>query len=114
MAKAIPISLPNGRAWPKKGDAASHYREMLNRYAVGERVQEPADHSDLVALLTIYDADVPRGAPTKSGCGVAFFEKGIDLDHPGQTTCFFVVRTDGTRIDFSISRALDAASRYAR
>jgi hypothetical protein len=113
MGKSIHITLPNGRGWTKKGDAARHFREMLNRYAVGERVQVAADHSDLVALLTIYDADMPLGNPTKSGSGIVYFEKNIDQDHQGQSTCFFVVRSDGTRIDFSLGRALDAASRQA-
>jgi hypothetical protein len=111
MGKSIPVSLPNGRAWSKKGDASNYYREMLNKYAVGARVHEPSDHSDLAALVAVYDADVPVGETTKSGCGIDYFEKGIDYDHPGKTSCFFVVRKDGSRIDFSIGRALDVAAR---
>lgn len=88
---------------------------MLNRYAIGEHVKCPQDHSDLAALISLYDATVPPGELTKSGNGVAFFEKGRDLDHPGNTVCFFVVRLDGSKIDFSLGRALDAASgRYSR
>ncbi|MBY4949502.1 DCL family protein [Cupriavidus respiraculi] len=34
-------------------------------------------------------------------------------DQPGHTTCFFVVRTDGTSIDFSIRRAFDVGSEKA-
>lgn len=110
MGKSIPVNLPNGRSWPKKGDAASHYREMLNRYAVGSRVNNPSDHSDLAALITVYDAVVPKGEPTKGGCGIDYFERDLDRDHPGHTACFFVVRTDGTRIDFSLGKALDIAA----
>lgn len=111
MPKTIPVQLPNGRYWAKKGDAANHFREMLGRYSVGERVQNSADHSDLSALLDVYDKTVAPGEPTKSGSGIAYFEKRLDSDHPGQTQCFFVVRTDGTSIDFSLRRALDAATR---
>lgn len=113
MGRSIPVYLPNGRSWSKKGDAASHYREMLNRYAVGSRVLDPSDHSDLAALVAVYDAVVPKGMPTKAGCGIDYFEKGLDRDHPGHSVCFFVVRTDGTRIDFSLGKALDVASRQA-
>jgi hypothetical protein len=110
MGKSIPVYLPNGRSWPKKGDAAKHFRDMLNRYAVGSRVNGPSDHSDLAALIAVYDSVVPKGQPTKGGSGIDYFEKDLDRDHPGNTTCFFVVRTDGTRIDFSLGRALDVAS----
>lgn len=111
MPKTIPVQLPNGRYWSKKGDAAAHFREMLGRYSVGERVQNSIDHSDLSALLAAYDKAVAPGEPTKSGNGIAYFEKGWDRAHPGHTQCFFVFRMDGTSVDFSLSRALDAATR---
>jgi hypothetical protein len=111
MPRTIPVQLPNGRFWPKKTDAATYFREMLRRHSVGERVHNPTDHSDLSALLTLYDRTVTPGQPTKAGSGIAYFEKGLDLAHPGHTQCFFVCRTDGTRIDFSLGRALDAATR---
>jgi hypothetical protein len=82
---------------------------MLGRYAVGARVRSPEDHADLEALLSVYDKSVLNEADRKSGVGVAYFEKRVDLEHPGRTTCFFVVRRDGSSIDFSYLRALDAA-----
>ena len=109
MAKSVPIMLPNGRGWLKKGDAVAHFRAMLYRYNDGDRVLGASDIADLRALLAIYDAVVPAGEPTKTGPGVAHFERRMDLDHPGQTSCFFVVRTDGSSIDFSFRRALDVA-----
>jgi hypothetical protein len=110
MGKAKSVTLDNGRSWSQKGLAGKHFSQILGRYAVGSRVLDPYDHSDLAALLKAYDAIVPPGEATKTGTGIAYFEKDIDIDHPGHTVCFFVVRTDGTRIDFSLGRALDAAA----
>ncbi|MBV5288037.1 MAG: DCL family protein [Methyloversatilis discipulorum] len=109
MGKAKTISLPNGRTWSKKGDAAEHFKAMLARYRDGSRVSDASDHSDLAALLDVYDSVLDAGHPTKAGVGVSHFERRKDQDHPGHTSCFFVVRTDGTSIDFSTRRALDVA-----
>ena len=115
MGKSISISLPNGRTWDKKGDAIEHYKAMLARYADGQRVpNESEDFSDLKSLLQVYDAAISAGKPTKVGVGIAHFERRPDLDHPGHTSCFFVVRTDGSSIDFSTRRALDAAGLVRR
>ncbi|WP_420998544.1 DCL family protein [Cupriavidus sp. 30B13] len=109
MGRPVPISLPNGRQWLKKGDAVEHFKAILARYADGDRVLDATDHDDLSALLKVYDAVVPAGGPTKTGSGVGHFERRPDRDHPGRTSCFFVVRTDGSSIDFSTRRALDVA-----
>lgn len=109
MGKPVPITLPNGRSWPKKGDAVEHFRAMLARYSDGARVADSADHNDLAALLQIYDSALSPGEPTKIGAGILHFERRKDQDHPGNTSCFFVVRTDGTSIDFSTKKALDVA-----
>lgn len=113
MGKAKTISLPNGRTWSKKGDAAEHFKAMLARYRDGSRVSDASDHSDLAALLDVYDSVLDAGHPTKAGIGVSHFERRKDQDHPGHTSCFFVVRTDGTSIDFSTRRALDVAGEKA-
>jgi hypothetical protein len=106
-----PISLPNGRFWTKKGDAERHFGAVLAKHQVGQRVTDESDHSDLASLLELYDADLPEDAPTKAGTGVDYFEKGVDSDHPGRTTCFFVVRSDGSRVDFSLGKALASAAK---
>lgn len=110
MGKAKSISLPNGRTWSKKGDAIDHFRAMLARYRDGSRVSNATDHSDLAALLEVYDSVLDAGHPTKAGSGVSHFERRKDQDHPGHTSCFFVIRTDGSSIDFSTRRALDIAT----
>jgi hypothetical protein len=114
MAKSLPITLPNDRRWSKKGDAVDHFKAMLSRYKVGDRVDDPTDHADLAALLEVYDSVLAAGEPTKAGAGVAHFEKRLDVDHPGNTACFFVVRRDGSCIDFSTRRALDVAGTLSR
>lgn len=111
MGRPVSITLPNGRYWPKKGDAAKHFQDMLRRHQIGGRVSDAADHSDLSALVQVYDSVLTAGEATKAGVGISHFEKHPDVDHPGNTACFFVVRTDGTSIDFSLGRALDVAGR---
>ncbi len=73
---------------------------MLNRYPTWERVTDANDISDLSVLLTIYDANL-LPEQSKIGVGIDYFEKRPDQDHAGTTACFFVVRTDGTSVDFS-------------
>lgn len=109
MGKTVSISLPNGRNWTKKGDAVEHFKGMLARYSDGARVTNPSDHGDLASLLSVYDSVLQAGEPTKAGTGISHFERRKDQDHPGHTSCFFVVRTDGSSIDFSTRKALDVA-----
>lgn len=106
----MPVSLYNGKSWPTKDKAYAHFKEMLGRYVVGERVTEVHDHSDLEALLTVYDEAVAEGEAAKAGIGIDYFEKDVNDQHPVKTKCFYVVRTDGSRIDFSLKHALNAAA----
>jgi hypothetical protein len=110
MGRSKKVFLPNGRNWSKKGDANKHFKEILDKYDVGDRVVSADDHSDLSALVSVYDAEILSDKLKKSGPGIDYFEKDWDRDHSGQSKCFYVVRTDGTRIDFSIGKALDAAA----
>ncbi len=109
MGKPKIIRLPNGRIWSKKSDAVDHFKAMLARYRDGSRVSDATDHNDLASLLEVYDSVLDAGRPTKAGTGVSHFERRKDQDHSGHTSCFFVVRIDGTSIDFSTRRALDVA-----
>lgn len=65
--RAKPVSLPNGRSWPKKGDAIEHFKLMLARYKDNARVTIAADHEDLQSLLEVYDSDLQGGEPSKAG-----------------------------------------------
>ena len=109
MAK--PVTLSNGRSWRIQGEALTHFKLMLNRHIDQQKVTDAADHSDLLALLEDYDSQVQAPDYIKGGCGVDYFFRGKDTDHPGNTSCFFVMRTDGTQIDFSARKAIVAASR---
>lgn len=51
---------------------------MLGRYADGDRVLDASDKADLEALLAVYDSVVPDGQSTKTGAGVAHFERRSD------------------------------------
>ncbi len=107
-----PVSLPNGQKWRLQGDALKHFKDMLNRHSDGQRVTDPQDHSDLSALLAVYDR-VPGLAETKSGAGVDYLYRDLDREtRPGgvRTSCFYVMRLDGTAIDFSTIKAVRMAS----
>jgi len=88
---AIPFTIDT-RSFLKKGDAVSHFRAVLNRYKPGDRVSD-ADAADLSALLkhhTEYAAKV--------GPGIDHFRVMSNLHG---TQSFEIVRTDGSRDDFS-------------
>ncbi len=72
--------------------ALGHFKDMLNRYALGEEIS-PKDHDDLLALIQRHPE-----AKQKIGCGVQRFV--INMSDKG-TRCFWIERTDGSRTDFS-------------
>lgn len=91
MGKSIPVQI-GSRSFGSKKDALAHFREMLNRYDLGDRVLAE-DSADLRELLKRH-SDYKR----KLGVGVAHFEVlGADFG----SRCFHVVRTDGSYEDFS-------------
>ena len=86
----------------KAGDATAFFAAMLNSYAIGERVSAE-DAADLTALLERHDE-----LEEKIGTGIAGFEVNIPPDDVPQFSqrCFWIVRLDGTKIDFSIGHCL--------
>lgn len=102
MGKARRIALAT-RSFDKAGDATAFFTAMLNRYAIGDRVSAE-DAADLSALLNRHD-DVDE----KVGTGVT----GFEVNTPPQDVpkfskrCFWVIRDDGTKIDFSIGHCLE-------
>lgn len=90
------------RSFDKAGDATTFFREMLNRYGIGDRVSEE-DALDLSALLERHDE-----RDEKVGEGIAGFEVNVPPDDVPQLSkkCFWIVRTDGSKIDFSIGHCL--------
>lgn len=101
-----PVRLANSRSWPTQKDALQHFKAMLGRYSNGERVTDLADHDDLSALLTRYDATVAPGQTSKSGSGIAYFSRERNVGEGWATDGFHVHRIDGTSDDFSYISAV--------
>jgi len=80
------------RSFSKKGDATLFFRKMLNRYKPGDRV-DLADTKDLIALLKHHTEHA-----IKVGTGVDHF--GV-MKNLHDTQSFEIIRTDGSRDDFS-------------
>lgn len=104
------VSLPNGRYWRAQGDAMAHFKEMLARCTLGGRVMDAGDHSDLGALLNVYDSVLSEGAETKIGAGIDFFSKQRNRGDGWSSDGFHVHRIDGTNVDFSYKEAVRIAS----
>ncbi len=100
MAKARKITLET-RTFDKAGDGTSFFSSMLNRYSLGEKVSD-SDSRDLAALLKRHDE-----MKEKIGCGIAHFEVEAAPD-AFSGRCFWIVRTDGSRVDFSFKHCLSA------
>jgi Protein of unknown function (DUF3223) len=86
------------RVFPRAGDAMAFFRSMLHRYSLGDHVSD-ADGMELRALLALHDERVE-----KIGCGIDHFEVNLPPDQPGR--CFWIVRNDGTKVDFSFVHCL--------
>lgn len=101
MGKPRRIALAT-RSFDKAGDATAFFTAMLNRYSIGDRVSTE-DAIDLSALLDRHDEVVE-----KVGTGIAGFEvNSPPVDVPQfSRRCFWVIRSDGTKIDFSIGHCL--------
>lgn len=80
------------RTFSKKAEATSFFRAMLNRYTPGDRVND-ADATDLAALLKHHTEYAQ-----KVGAGIDHF---CVMENLHGTQSFEIVRTDGTRDDFS-------------
>ncbi|MEN8649061.1 DCL family protein [Streptomyces sp. 21So2-11] len=91
------------RQYRTKGDAAEAVREVLYRYTVGSTVDEEEDHLLLVDLL-----DMHHEADDKIGPGVEAF--AIAPPQRGPYPGFEVIRTDGSRIDFSYKTCMKPPS----
>ena len=78
--------------FPKKGDALTYFRKMLNRYSLGDKVS-----SDDALVLTNLLSKHPK-ASEKIGTGIESFSvRSADFG----TRCFWVNRVDGTIEKFS-------------
>lgn len=100
MARSRKIKLET-RTFEKAGDGTSFFSSMLNRYSVGDKISD-TDSRDLIALLKRHDE-----MNEKIGVGIAHFEVEAAPD-AFSGRCFWIVRKDGSRIDFSFKHCLSA------
>jgi hypothetical protein len=91
------------RRYRTKGEAAEAVRKVLYRYAVGSVVDQEDDHLLLLDLL-----DMHHEADIKIGPGVEAF--AIAPPQRGRYPGFEVIRTDGSRIDFSYQTCMKPPS----
>ena len=87
--------------FPTKGKATEHFKEMLNRLALGETLAGQ-DHLEMNALLLRHPE-----ASDKIGCGVQRFF--VDMTDHG-TRCFWLERTDGSKTEFSYPSCISGRS----
>jgi hypothetical protein len=101
MGKARRITLAT-RSFDKAGDATAFFAAMLNRYGIGDRVSAE-DAVDLSGLLDRHD-----NVEEKAGTGIVGFEVNTPPEDVPQFSkrCFWVIRSDNTRMDFSIGHCL--------
>lgn len=100
VARRITIST---RTFEKAGDGTAFFKDMLNRYALGATVSDD-DAKELISLLEHHDE-----REEKIGTGI----DRIEVRHgpEGFTRCFWIVRTDGSQVDFSYIHCLKRAPR---
>ena len=94
------------KTFDSKKAAKQHYRDMLARYADGEKIKSKQDHKDLEALVRRLDvALAANGEPEKRWQEIAWFERRINYPH--KTSGFWFVRHDGSESDFSFIWGVD-------
>lgn len=86
------------RLFENQTKAKDYFKEMLNRYSVGDRVNSQ-DEADLRALLQRHNE-----VSDKIGSGISHFEV---MRAQFNTQCFCIARIDGSKIDFSYQRCID-------
>lgn len=99
MGRARPIVIDT-KSFPKAGDAQAFFSGMLAGYGSNDRVNDE-DAAHLAALLKRHDEHAE-----KMGSGIDYFVVAPAPDYPDQR-CFWIVRNDGTRVDFSYKHCLE-------
>lgn len=85
------VELPS-KTFSKQGDAQQYFKSMLNRYEDGDYLN--SDDEDLLYELLQRHPDAEK----KNGVGVRAFFRQKSADHP--TSCFHILRVDGSITDF--------------
>ena len=98
MAK--PVDIGSRSFWSQKS-ALDHYKALLHRYQEGQRISDPGDHADLVALIDRYDPILDQvGEPAKGCVQISHFERRLNTRTGWSNSGFWVVRQDGSETDF--------------
>lgn len=87
------------RSFRTKTEADAYVRQVRDQYEVGAQVTDADDQQFLLDLLAMHPE-----SPEKIGPGVDHFE----VRDNGSTVGFWVVRSDGSSIDFSFKKCLRA------
>ena len=102
MGKARTVPLET-RFFSKHGDAYAFFKEMLHRYPLGGMVLG-TDKADLRALLRRHEEETE-----KIGSGIShFIVDDAPPEYEIRTRCFWIIRSDGSRTDFSFKHCLEA------
>jgi hypothetical protein len=88
------------RQFSMKKEAKAFFSAMLGRYTNGETVGEQ-DARDLRGLLGHHTEYV-----AKIGVGIARFEVNINKEYEQVTRSFWIIRTDGSKDDFSFHHCI--------
>lgn len=91
------------KTFEKAGDATKFFKDILNSYNIGDKVSDQ-DALHLKALLDRHDEK-----EDKIGAGISGFEVNLppeDTPNNFSKRCFWIIRTDGTKIDFSYPHCL--------
>ena len=100
MGKARAIRI-DSRNFEKAGDATAFFSAMLSRYGINNQVND-VDAIDLAALVKRHDE-----AGEKVGSGIAHFVVANAPEPYTTQRCFWIVRSDGSRTDFSYQHCLE-------
>lgn len=99
MAKPVEIG---PRSFRIQKSALDHYKALLHRYQDGDRISDPVDHANLVALIERYDPTLDQVGKPGKGCGqIGHFERRLNTGTSWSNSGFWVVRLDGSATDFS-------------
>jgi hypothetical protein len=90
-----------------KAAAKARIRTLMAKYADGERLDQPADAEFVFSLLQRH-----RLAAKKIGVGVEYFTIRTVL--PWRNRAFYIIRSDGSDVEFSFVECLSETSHRAR
>ena len=98
-----PVQFGNVR-WASKSDAYEYYRYILNSQPLGSHIAQGTEHM----VRDLFNAH-PDHAAKMQDRQLSHFEVRL---HLYRSRCFFAVAADGTAVDFSMQKCIDAASNH--